>query len=465
MPSWAELLAKDKKKASRSGKKELQESSCLHPNFEDLKNNELSMVGLRKSGILSLVPGCIQYISNFLSYGDVLQLRSACKQLNNFITADDVLWDTQLAVFRAEMGNLYGATLLRTDFAFSAKTGFERFMVERRLYHFDSMRTWNLQEHTSLRDESTGIFTVPLYQKGAEHLSRSEWNLSEKQEIGAPLPLEKVEKLVIPIHFYSIKTEDHQDAKPLDMNDEEAVLKYVLAQSVAESGRNNYHPFEYASEKFSRRILSPSQILSSLDRFSTLLSENEGQLHIEDTTEVENPEFISALSLTLSAVKRRRLLIDKRQYRQSNGQSVYRSFFQGLPCEVEDVPQENKILSSFTGKLLEISRKEMLSLCRTLLQKESIASIETFMGYEASHSIGIRPKSGSHGVPFSNGTIPVGRIYPVEWCRCFLLPEVCQEHAVALLIVDPIRAFFLIEDDREARHTSPNTMLQDMQRR
>lgn len=451
MPSWAELLAQHNSGSHHSKGKEVLTPSHVDPILETRKD-ELNSITLPESGFLSLVPGCIQNISKFLSYGDVLQLRSVCTQLHRFITADDVLWDSQLERFHTEMENLYGAMLLRTDFAFPFRKGFERFAMERRLYHFDSMRAWSLQEYTSLHDGETGIFTVPLYQKTLR-ATCSEWELCNKQEIGAPLLLRKMENQTIPIRLYSIERGRHQGKEPLDMNDEDAVLQYVLALSVAESGRNDSHPFEDIRRKFSQKQFTPSQILSVVDGFSSASPNNEMRFHVEDTTDTENHEFISALSLTVTAVKHRRLLVSNRRSRQNNGQNSSPHNSLRLSCGIGAIPPENKILSAFGGQLLEISKHEMLSLCRSQLRNEVIDALETFIGYEPSHSRAAGVESRSHVTQLERKDNVAGRVYPVGWIRCFLLPEVCKQSVIALLVVDPIRAFFLIQEIRSVTDT------------
>lgn len=443
MPSWAERLAEHRDEALSSSKP-LSKSSSFHPPVKAPRQDKRNRIVLQKSGLLSLVPGCVLGVSQFLSYADVLELRSVCKQLFRFIMEDDYLWEEQLKHFHTEMENLYEGTLLRTDFALLPKGGFKRFAMEHHLYHFDSLRAWNLQDYITLRDEHTGFFTVPLYQKPRVQPSSSSSDVLRKQEIGAPLLLRDVESRSIPISLYTIKRQ-HQDLKPVDMSDEDAVLQYALALSIAEAASgNDSHPFQCIQQKLSHETFSPSQILSLVDDFSARQHGGEHLLHVEDVTYEESAEFISALSLTISAVKRRRLHLDSHRHRNSNGQNTRPRYFPGSPLKDTNVPPVNRMLSSFTGQLVEISQTEMLSLCQTQLRKEWVEAIELFMGCSSSHSSGTGPCS--RVLPLHSEADSRGRVYPAQWIRCFLLPEVCQQHVLALLLVDPVRAFFLIEE-------------------
>lgn len=442
MPSWAERLAEHREE-TLSSSKPFSKSSSFHPLVKAPHKAKSNKIVLQKSGLLSLVPGCLQGVSQFLSYTDVLELRSVCKQLFRFIMEDDYLWEGQLKDFHTEMENLYGGTLLRTDFAFSPKGGFEQFAMEHRLYNFDCLRAWNLQDYVTLRDERTGFFTVPLYQKPRVHPGSSSPDVSLKQEIGSPLLLRDVESRGVPISLYTIKRK-HQNPKPIDMSDEDAMLQYALALSVAEAIGNDSHPFQFAQSKLSQETFSPSQILSLIDDFSARLCDTGHPLHVEDVTDEESSEFISTLSLTISAVKRRRLHLDSHRHRYYNGQNSRPRYSPGSLLKDVNLPPVNRMLSSFTGKLVEISQPEMLWLCQTELRKEWVEAIELFLGCPSSHSRGTGWRSCV--APLHSEADSRERVYPAEWIRCFLLPEVCQQHVLALLLVDPVRAFFLIEE-------------------
>lgn len=396
---------------------------------------------VKESGILSLVPGCFQCISSFLEYGDILQLRAVCKLLKRYITDDDVIWEEQLKRFRVEMRNLYGSNLLRTDFATSSPLcGFEQFEVEHKLYSFDSHRTWSLYEDSSLRNEDTGMFTIPLYQEHEISFSEDDFIVQEEQIVGAPPCLKHVLPKSFPIRIFHPKRSTHEDLIPVDMNDEEAMLRYVLALSAQENGESSRHsnPFELAASITANPFYHTSQLMVMVDELRRSSSPDGGRFNIMDKTEEQNQSFVKALSLTLSAAKWRRLhLRNHHRALRNNGQTSRNRLGSHRAQNTEQyLPAENQILTSFTGQLLEISSEEMFNLCHEYLDKQWYSAIKRFVtgGNEAS-------SKGGHANE---------RVYPEAWARYFLLPELCEEHTLGLLVVDPLRALLLVQREKGA---------------
>lgn len=466
MSTWADRLSVHKEpKYKKEVSPHLADNNKSYSHDRNLENlfsassQQECAVKLTEFGLLSLVPGCFQCISSFLEYGDVLQLRAVCKLLKRYITDDDIIWEEQLRRFRVEMRNLYGATLLRTDFATSSSlSGFEQFEVEHKLYDFDSRRTWCLHEDSSIRDEETGMFTIPLYQAHEVSYPEDDFIVQEEQTVGAPPRLKRVLPQAFPISILQPKRSTHDDLVPVDMNDEEAVLRYVLALSAREGGSSasphQLNPFEHAASTTANPFYHTGQLMSMVDELRRMSSTDGGRFEVMDITAEQNPNFVTALSLTLSAAKRRRLHL-KNHHRalRNNGQST-RNRLGAQTSRVENtdqrLPAENQVLSCFTGQLLEISSEEMLNLSYEQLDKRWYNVIKAFI-------------RGSGEVSSKESHV-TERVYPPEWARYFLLPEVCKDHTLGLLVVDPLRALFLVQKekfvDNDSDHEPDNIVAQ-----
>lgn len=388
------------------------------------------------SELLQLSPGCFQVIASFLSYGDLQEMCRVSKKIENILAADNVLWEDQLISFHSEMRNLYGDHLLRSDFACIPESDvFSQFMAERGLYDFDSNRTWNLHEYTQIRDETTGVFTIPLYREPT--CGKGERGKEKLPMIGAPPFAESISNEDLSVRILHPERRSSAAAPPVDMNDEEAMLQYALTLSMKTSSASQRHnPFTDAHVNVAQPFYTPTQLLTMVDEVRRVVTSDRYGLY--DKTDEECDTFLSVLSTTLSGAKRRRLLLKNHHHAlRNNGQTSRRRM--GSQQAHQDpnstpIPTENRILAAFTGTLIEISAAETIQLCQKMLDKKWLAAVQTFV-------------SGANENGRETTDPPLPRPYPKEWVRYFLIPEVCVERRLGIVIIDPIRAFLLVQEE------------------
>lgn len=378
---------------------------------------ETSAVNGVTSSASIISPYCLQLISAFASFPDVLQLRRASRQLAHYISSDDLIWEDQLRYFYREMTNVYGNILLRADFACAELHGFQRFAVHHRLYMFDCQRVWNLSEFTSIRDDRTGLFTVPLYTDVQKLVLPS----SRRQMVGAALSVEHLPQHRTPIRIF-------QPSRNTSSGADEDMLQYVLTLSREELNHSHTNPFMNAGLSVRDPCYSSSQLMTMVDTWHG--PNLEWRFGVSDKTTSESEAFLTCLSLTLSGAMRRRLhLPNHHRAVRNNGQTSRRRLGNQDAESVENgIPEQNMILSNFRGALLEISESEVSQLCLGLELKYREA-IHLFVHGESKYS-----------------TLTADRVYPSSWVRYFLLPEVCNENICAFLIVDPLRALILVQE-------------------
>lgn len=428
--------------------------------------------------LLSLPPGCLQAISSFLTYGDIEQLGHVHTTLNKVLVMDDVIWEDQLDRFRGEMRNMYGHHLLRTDFASEdyptspAPRLFDQFKREHCLYDFDVIRSWNLDELTTLRNDTHGMCTLPLYQEPALtkdtksylHFLQEMGGTADfltsfdgtgPQPVGAPPTAEQLttemKKMTVRILHPHREPSSSAQSNPLpNMRDEAEVMAYVMALSLAETQGGTPrppHPFQRAHLKVTQPMYSPAELMTMMtDEIPDGADAHsyEGRFGVVDRTEEEDQSFLTSLSLTLSGAKRRRLHLKNHHHAvRNNGQTSRRRLGNVAagqqahqnPSDLA-LPPENLMLSSFHGTLLEVSWKELDQLSAKRLEDKWRAAIRTFVFGKNEERKGETPST-------------VGRPYPKEWVRYFLLPELFKEHCLGVLIVDPLRALLLVQEEKD----------------
>lgn len=432
MATWASFL---KKEAPITPPSSLNLLPC-HSSAEPTKREEKKP----QSGILSLHLGCIQQISRLLEYRDVFELQRTCKLLHNLIFNDDVLWEDQCSAYYFELQNLYCSNLLRTDFAGLDLHGQDGFRSLLHLYNFDTVRLWHLDDCFTLTDEFTGMFSIPLYRDDGNKMDENGCPIYGEQQVGAPLLVQSLPSKALPIRVF--KPYRKTLAFPDNPEDEEAGLRYALALSALESKKFQSNPFEYAFLEAAEPVYSPGELLTMAESFYT--SREFTRLQCSDQTEQENCVFLSSLSKTLTAAKQRRLHLGNHHRAVRNNGQRSRNRLGGLADSHKDPDSAtlpvNKMLADFSGALLEVSAEEISNLCDSLLGEKCLSAIKDF--------VEVAPNTGS-SASYTN------RVFPKEWVRYFILPEVCKEGRIGLLVVDPVRILCLVENERENNEYIP----------